>query len=113
LQQAPETDLSQKEVYQYSVPTFGKGVVFDVDYSVRQEQFRMFADSLRSSRLRDYVKMMVMEAEVRTWRGVFDFDMKALLTIVNVSGISGSVPLLLAHFLISKRGHGGVMWLGG
>lgn len=68
LQQAPETDLSQKEVYQYSVPTFGKGVVFDVDYSVRQEQFRMFADSLRSSRLRDYVKMMVMEAEVRTWR---------------------------------------------
>ena len=65
LLQAAEVDLSQQEVYQYSVPTFGKGVVFDVDYSVRQEQFRMFAESLRSSRLRDYVKMMGMEAEVR------------------------------------------------
>ncbi|KAF7830683.1 sterol 14-demethylase-like [Senna tora] len=35
---APESDLSQQEVYQFNVPTFGPGVVFDVDYSIRQEQ---------------------------------------------------------------------------
>ncbi|KAJ0248122.1 hypothetical protein HA466_0164780 [Hirschfeldia incana] len=32
---APESDLSQQEVYQFNVPTFGPRVVFDVDYSVR------------------------------------------------------------------------------
>lgn len=60
---ASESDLSQQEVYQFNVPTFGPGVVFDVDYSVRQEQFRFFTESLRVSKLRSYVDQMVMEAE--------------------------------------------------
>jgi len=61
---APEADLSQQEVYQFNVPTFGPGVVFDVDYSVRQEQFRFFTESLRVTKLRSYVDQMVVEAEV-------------------------------------------------
>lgn len=60
---APETDLSQQEVYQFNVPTFGPGVVFDVDYSVRQEQFRFFTESLRVTKLKGYVEQMVSEAE--------------------------------------------------
>lgn len=60
---APETDLSQQEVYQFNVPTFGPGVVFDVDYSVRQEQFRFFTEALRVSKLKSYVDQMVVEAE--------------------------------------------------
>ena len=55
--------MSQKEVYEFNVPTFGKGVVFDVDHQTRAEQFRFFADSLKSNRLRQYVGMMVKEAE--------------------------------------------------
>ena len=55
--------MSQKEVYEFNVPTFGKGVVFDVDHLTRAEQFRFFADSLKSDRLRSYVGMMVKEAE--------------------------------------------------
>ena len=62
---APESDLSQQEVYQFNVPTFGPGVVFDVDYSVRQEQFRFFTESLRVTKLKGYVDQMVTEAEVR------------------------------------------------
>lgn len=62
---APESDLSQQEVYQFNVPTFGPGVVFDVDYSVRQEQFRFFTESLRVTKLKSYVDHMVVEAEVR------------------------------------------------
>lgn len=62
---APESDLSQQEVYQFNVPTFGPGVVFDVDYSVRQEQFRFFTESLRVTKLKSYVDQMVVEAEVR------------------------------------------------
>ena len=29
---AKDTEMSQKEVYEFNVPTFGKGVVFDVDH---------------------------------------------------------------------------------
>ncbi|XP_078440764.1 CYTOCHROME P450 51G1 [Wolffia australiana] len=60
---APETDLSQQEVYQFNVPTFGPGVVFDVDYTVRQEQFRFFTEALRVPKLKTYVDQMVLEAE--------------------------------------------------
>uniref|UniRef100_A0A2P2MQU7 sterol 14alpha-demethylase n=1 Tax=Rhizophora mucronata TaxID=61149 RepID=A0A2P2MQU7_RHIMU len=60
---APEYELSQQEVYRFNVPTFGPGVVFDVDYSVRQEQFRFFTESLRVNRLKGYVDQMVVEAE--------------------------------------------------
>lgn len=61
---APESDLSQQEVYQFNVPTFGPGVVFDVDYSVRQEQFRFFTEALRVNKLKGYVDQMVTETEV-------------------------------------------------
>lgn len=60
---APEAELSQQEVYQFNVPTFGPGVVFDVDYSVRQEQFRFFTEALRVTKLKSYVDQMVVEAE--------------------------------------------------
>jgi len=46
------------------VPTFGPGVVFDVDYSVRMEQFRFFTEALTVKRLKSYVEMMGEEAEV-------------------------------------------------
>lgn len=68
---ASESDLSQQEVYQFNVPTFGPGVVFDVDYSVRQEQFRFFTEALRASKLKGYVDMMVTEAEVKQNFGIF------------------------------------------
>ncbi|CAH9080248.1 unnamed protein product, partial [Cuscuta europaea] len=75
---APETDLSQQEVYQFNVPTFGPGVVFDVDYSVRQEQFRFFTESLRVTKLKGYVDMMVMEAEdyFSKWEDCGEVDLK-------------------------------------
>jgi sterol 14alpha-demethylase len=60
-----ESEMSQQEVYRFNVPTFGPGVVFDVDYSVRQEQFRFFTEALRANKLRSYVDQMVAEAEVR------------------------------------------------
>ena len=58
-----DLQMSQKEVYQFNVPTFGRGVVFDVDHTVRREQFRWFADALKPNRLRTYVDKMLDEAE--------------------------------------------------
>ncbi|CAN1838105.1 Sterol 14-demethylase [Linum perenne] len=76
---APEADLSQQEVYQFNVPTFGPGVVFDVDYSIRQEQFRFFTESLRVNKLKGYVDMMVTEAQVdyfSKWGDSGEVDLK-------------------------------------
>lgn len=75
---ASEADLSQQEVYQFNVPTFGPGVVFDVDYTVRQEQFRFFTEALRVNKLKSYVDMMVMEAEeyFSKWGDSGEVDLK-------------------------------------
>lgn len=54
------------KVYEFNVPTFGKGVVFDVDHKVRGEQFRFFAEALKSARLKLYVPLFVQEAQVKT-----------------------------------------------
>ncbi|EYU28484.1 hypothetical protein ABFS82_11G081200 [Erythranthe guttata] len=75
---APESDLSQQEVYQFNVPTFGPGVVFDVDYTIRQEQFRFFTEALRVNKLKGYVDQMVMEAEeyFSKWGDSGEVDLK-------------------------------------
>ncbi|KAI3409721.1 uncharacterized protein J3R85_018970 [Psidium guajava] len=75
---APESDLSQQEVYQFNVPTFGPGVVFDVDYTVRQEQFRFFTEALRINKLKGYVNQMVLEAEdyFSKWGDSGEVDLK-------------------------------------
>ena len=52
------------QVYQFNVPTFGKGVVFDVDSKIRAEQFKFFASALQSSKLKSYVPLFVKESEV-------------------------------------------------
>eukprot|EP01023_Acetabularia_acetabulum_P044970 TRINITY_DN4543_c2_g2_i4.p1 TRINITY_DN4543_c2_g2~~TRINITY_DN4543_c2_g2_i4.p1 ORF type:complete len:487 (-),score=100.37 TRINITY_DN4543_c2_g2_i4:612-2072(-) len=73
---ASDDEMSQKEVYGYSVPIFGIGVVYDVDVSVRNEQIKFFSEALKSSRLKSYVKDFVMEAEnfFSTWdeEGIID-----------------------------------------
>ena len=48
------------QVYEFNVPTFGKGVVYDVDQKVRSEQFRWVADALRTAKLRTYVPAFKM-----------------------------------------------------
>lgn len=60
---ATDDELSQQEVYNFNVPTFGKGVVYDVDQKVRTEQFRFFTEALKKERLRKYVPMFAAEAE--------------------------------------------------
>lgn len=86
---AQEADLSQREVYQFNVPTFGPGVVFDVDYSVRMEQFRFFTEALTVKRLKSYVEMMVEEAEMffSKWAEEGEVDLKEELEqlIVNTA----------------------------
>lgn len=60
---ATDDKMSQDEVYAFNVPTFGPGVVYDVDQKVRVEQFRFVADSLKTARLKSYVAAFQQEAE--------------------------------------------------
>lgn len=60
---ATDDEMSQKEVYGYSVSLFGKNVVYDVDVKVRNEQYRFFTDALKSDRLKQYVPLFKMEIE--------------------------------------------------
>lgn len=60
---ATDDELSQTEVYNFNVPTFGKGVVYDVDQKVRTEQFRFFTEALKKDRLKKYVPQFASEAE--------------------------------------------------
>lgn len=61
----PLTTLSCTfQVYNFNVPTFGKGVVYDVDQKTRTEQFRFFTEALKKDRLAKYVPQFVQEAEV-------------------------------------------------
>ena len=58
--------LIRTKVYNFNVPTFGPGVVYDVEQKVRTEQFRFFTEALKKDRLKKYVPQFVMEAEVGT-----------------------------------------------
>ena len=40
-------------------------MVFDVNYKIRTEQIRFFAESLKSDKLKGYVPQFVSETEVR------------------------------------------------
>lgn len=87
---ANDDEMSQKEVYEFNVPTFGPGVVFDVDHKTRAEQFRFFGDALKSSRLARYVPQFVAEAQAyfAAWgdEGVVDLkDALAELIILTAS----------------------------
>ncbi|KAL6745660.1 sterol 14 desaturase [Haematococcus lacustris] len=74
---ATDDEMSQSEVYSFNVPTFGPGVVYDVDQKTRTEQFRWFTEALKKDRLRAYVPQFVAEAEqyFAQWgnEGVVDF----------------------------------------
>ncbi|KAJ1291488.1 hypothetical protein BS78_02G318700 [Paspalum vaginatum] len=61
--QGLDSEMSQDEVSQFTIPTFGPGIAFDVDYATRHEQFRFFGDAMKPAKLRTYVSLMVGEVE--------------------------------------------------
>ncbi|VAH28854.1 unnamed protein product [Triticum turgidum subsp. durum] len=61
--QGLDLEISQDEVSQFTIPTFGPGVAFDVDFATRPEQFRFFGDAMKPAKLRTYAGLMVREVE--------------------------------------------------
>ncbi|PYM15801.1 MAG: hypothetical protein DMD81_14140 [Candidatus Rokuibacteriota bacterium] len=79
---APEDVLSVREVYRFTVPIFGDGVVYDVPPEVLDEQMGFVLPALRDERLRVYARVMQQETEayVDEWGTDGEVD---LLTAMN------------------------------
>lgn len=60
--QGTDEELDQNEVYAFSVPIFGKGVVYDAPLDKRLQQLRIMSAALRPARMYSYVDQMVYEA---------------------------------------------------
>eukprot|EP00285_Hemiselmis_virescens_P011726 CAMPEP_0173393706 /NCGR_PEP_ID=MMETSP1356-20130122/22263_1 /TAXON_ID=77927 ORGANISM="Hemiselmis virescens, Strain PCC157" /NCGR_SAMPLE_ID=MMETSP1356 /ASSEMBLY_ACC=CAM_ASM_000847 /LENGTH=494 /DNA_ID=CAMNT_0014351765 /DNA_START=13 /DNA_END=1497 /DNA_ORIENTATION=+ len=61
---ARDDELSQKEAYAFSVPLFGKGIIYDVDTDKRTEQIKLVTASLHTTALGNYVPNMLAELEL-------------------------------------------------
>eukprot|EP00667_Euglena_gracilis_P010398 EG_transcript_10580 len=58
-----DQQLDQAKVYQFNVPVFGPGVVFDADLDRRLQQFGFIQKALKPHLMKTYVRQMVEEAE--------------------------------------------------
>lgn len=79
---APEAVLSAREVYRFTVPIFGSGVVYNVPPEILDEQMGFVLPALRDERLRAYARVMQEEAETyfAAWGDAGEAD---LLTTLN------------------------------
>ncbi|KAF8763011.1 hypothetical protein HU200_008859 [Digitaria exilis] len=61
--QAPESEISAADAYKFTVPIFGRGVVFDADLITRSKQISLCLDVIKPMNLRSHVDSMVHEVE--------------------------------------------------
>eukprot|EP00002_Diphylleia_rotans_P008328 TRINITY_DN1810_c0_g1_i1.p1 TRINITY_DN1810_c0_g1~~TRINITY_DN1810_c0_g1_i1.p1 ORF type:complete len:494 (-),score=107.30 TRINITY_DN1810_c0_g1_i1:102-1583(-) len=60
---AGDREVDQQEVYRFTVPVFGNGVVYDAPLKIRGQQLKIAANGLKSAMLKSYVPQIVQEAE--------------------------------------------------
>jgi sterol 14-demethylase len=83
---ASEDVLSAREVYQFTVPIFGKGVVYDVPPAELDVQMRWLFPALRDERLRRYARVMREETEtyVERWGDSGEIDLPTVMNELTV-----------------------------
>jgi len=83
---ADDSQLSPREVYQFTVPIFGPGVVYDVRPEILDEQMSFVVPALRDERLRAYARVMREEAEayVEAWGDEGEVDLLVALNELTV-----------------------------
>jgi len=84
--QAPETRLSAREVYRFTTPIFGRGVVYDTTPETMDEQMGFLYPALRDDRLRAYTRAMQEEVEgfVAAWGDEGEIDLAAAMNELTV-----------------------------
>jgi sterol 14alpha-demethylase len=94
---ADESQLSPREVYQFTVPVFGPGVVYDVRPEILDEQMGLLVPALRDERLRAYARVMRAEVEayVEAWGDEGEVDLLVALNELTV--------FIASHCLIGEE----------
>lgn len=108
---ATDSQLSRKESYRVTVPIFGKGVAFDAEPDVMDQQIRLLHPALRDASMRTYAAVMQSETQSLISRlgeaGVIDpmLVMNELTTAISVRCLFGEVfrSVLSADFLALYR----------
>ena len=79
---APDSQLSPREVYRFTVPVFGKGMVYDAEPDVMSEQMGFLMPALRNKPLRSYVELMTEEVEnvVDSWADEGTLELVSMFT---------------------------------
>jgi sterol 14-demethylase len=62
--QGLDSEISQGNLYEFTVPMFGKEVAFGRDRDTRSEQLRFQLEAIKPSRLSIHVSLMLQEVEV-------------------------------------------------
>ncbi len=65
---APDDQLSAREVYQFTIPIFGRGVAYDVAPELMAEQLGFLAPLLRGGPMHSYARLMHAELKEYTER---------------------------------------------
>lgn len=61
--EAKDTQLSQREVYTFTIPVFGKNIVYDASPRIMQQQLKFVHKGLNQFNMNAHVGKIVMEAE--------------------------------------------------
>lgn len=84
---APDDVLSQKEVYQFTVPIFGPGVAYDASPELMAEQVGFLYPAVREGRLQTYADRMFDEtaAYVDGWADEGEIDVLETMNALTVN----------------------------
>jgi sterol 14-demethylase len=80
--EAKDEQLSQKEVYTFTVPVFGDNIVYDADRKYMQQQLKFVSKGLNQQAMMAHVGKIVMEAEAffKRWPDEGECDLMAQLS---------------------------------
>ncbi|KAJ3702628.1 hypothetical protein LUZ61_006333 [Rhynchospora tenuis] len=92
---AADSELSQEEVFKFSVPMFGPGIAYGVSTEKRRQQFQFLTKGLRPQMLRYYIGQTLAEAQdyFSKWpdSGTIDLrhELEHLITLTTTRSLLG------------------------
>jgi sterol 14-demethylase len=88
--QGSESEIRQSNIYEVTVPVFGRGVQYDVDLATRSRQISFCMESIKPLNLRGHVDSMAHEVEVIKQANIYLFFIQSILYVI----ITGPLFLL-------------------
>jgi hypothetical protein len=62
--QGPDSEICHPDMYKFTAPIFGKGILFDADFTTRSRQVHLCADAMKTAEMRSNIDSMVCEVQV-------------------------------------------------